>query len=309
MKIILRKINTFLNNPKTIFIKLLYLTNFLWSDKFFLQILYYVKFGKILNLKNPKTFNEKLNWIKLYDHNPLYNILVDKYEVKKWVKDRIGEEFIIPTYGVWNSPDDIDWDYLPSQFVIKTTNGGGNDGVFICKDKSLLNKEKITQKIKKAMNTNPYKRLREWPYKNVKPRILAEKYIESIEKKELLDFKFFAFNGVVKAMYIASDRQTIGEEAKTDYFDADFNNLNIVQSHPVSNKKFSKPTNFDKMKELASVLSKGISEVRCDFYEVDGNVYFGEMTLMHAGGMCPFQPEIFDYEWGKWIELPTGKRI
>lgn len=301
----MNKLLFFLTNPRNIGIGLLNHFGAILNDVLYVKILYYLSMRKKLNLKEPKTYNEKLNWIKLYDHNPLYTTLVDKYSVKDWVKERIGSEYIIPTIGVWDKPEDIDWDSLPQQFVLKTTHGGGGDGVIVCKDIEMIDKEVVVKKLASAMKTDPYRRSREWPYKNVKRRIIAEEYMEDSETKELRDYKFFAFNGVVKAMFIASDRQKEGEDVKFDYFDENFNHLDLVQAHPMSGRTIAKPKTFDKMKELASILSKGFPEVRCDFYEVNGKVYFGELTFIHHGGITPFHPESWDYEWGKWIELPS----
>lgn len=303
----MNKLLFFLQNPRNIGLGLLSHFGRFLSDKVYVSFQYYLCMGKKLNLNPPVTYNEKLNWIKLYDHNPLYTRLVDKYAVKEWVTGQIGGEYVIPTIGIWNKAEEINWDILPNQFVLKTTHGGGGDGVFVCKDKSKADKDVIIQKLSKAMKTNPYKRFREWPYKNVTPRIIAEQYMEDDSTHELRDYKFFAFDGVVRAMFIASERQKKGEDVKFDYYDADFNHLDLVQHHPMSGKLIEKPATFDKMKELASILSSGFPEVRCDFYEVNGNVYFGEMTFVHHGGITPFHPESYDYEWGTWIKLPIDK--
>lgn len=270
-------------------------------DKPYLSLVYRCIFGKKLNWRNPLSYNEKINWLKVYDHNPLYTQLVDKYAVKNYVAEKIGSEYIIPTLAVWDMPEQIDWDSLPNQFVLKTTHGGGGDGVVICRDKSSFDKAKAIAKLNNAMKTSPYKRLREWPYKHVKHRILAEQYMEDASTKELRDYKFFAFDGEVKALFIATDRQNGG--VKFDYFDADFNHLDLVQEHPMSGKQIRKPVAFEEMKRLAGLLSKGLKQVRCDFYEVNGKVYFGELTFSHHGGITPFHPESWDYTFGKWIDL------
>lgn len=303
----MKKIVYFLKHPRHIGLGLLNHFGQILSDELYVKIHYRLCIGKKLNLDSPQTYNEKLNWIKLYDHNPLYTTLVDKFAVKEWVSNLIGPEYIIPTIGLWSRPEDIEWEILPNQFVLKTTHGGGGDGVFVCKDKEKVNRDAVIMMFKKAMKTNPYKRFREWPYKNVVPRIIAEKYMEDIETQELRDYKFFAFRGEVKAMFIASERQNKGEEVKFDYFDADFNHLDIRQQHPMSEKEIIKPTCFDKMKELASVLSKNLTEVRCDFYEANGKVYFGELTFFHHGAVTPFHPESWDYVWGSWINLSIDK--
>ena len=272
-------------------------------DRLYLQILYLLKTGKVLNLNNPQTFSEKLQWMKLYDRKPEYTIMVDKYAVKDYVSKIIGEEYIIPTIGVWDRPEDINWDSLPNKFVLKTTHGGGNEGVLICKDKSCFDKEKACKRLGKSLKQNLYLSQREWPYKNVRRRILAETYMEDKKTKELRDYKFFAFDGEVKALFVATDRGR--GDVKFDYFDADFNHLDLVQQHPMSGLQIEKPVCFNEMKNIASKLSAGLPQVRVDLYEV--KVFFGEYTFFHHGGVVPFHPESWDYEFGSWIKLPERK--
>ena len=228
--------------------------------------------------------------------------MVDKYAVKDYVTRIIGKEHVIPTLGVWDKPEDVDWDILPNRFVLKTSMGGGNLGVVICKDKASFNKEEAIRKLQKAMKQDLYKNLREWPYKNVRKRILAEAYMEDDTTKELRDYKFFAFDGVVKALFIATERGS--GDVKFDYFDADFNHQDLVQQHPMSGVDIPKPACFEEMKAIASKLSVGLPHVRVDLYEVNGKVYFGEYTFSHHGGIVPFHPEKWDYEFGSWIKLP-----
>ena len=268
-------------------------------DKMYIQMYYFLRFKKIINFKNPQTYNEKLNWLKINDRNPLYTKLVDKYEVKEYVANLIGEEYIIPTLGVWNHFDEIDFDKLPDQFVLKCTHD--SEGLVIVKDKSKLNKEEAKEKIENALKYNFYYIGREWPYKNVKPRIIAEQYMEDKTDKELKDYKFFCFNGEPKAMFIASDR-SIGQ-TKFDYFDLDFNRLNIVQHYPNSTNKVNKPINFDKMIELSKDLSKNLKHARIDFYEVNGKIYFGEITFFHFSGFMPFEPSKWDNTFGEWLNI------
>lgn len=270
-------------------------------DKLYLQMLYRQVFDKKLDLKNPKGYNEKLFWMKLYDHRPEYTTMVDKYAVKKYVADIIGEEYIIPTIGVWNKPEDIEWEKLPNQFVLKCTHDSG--GLVICRDKEKLDIQSAMNKLRKSLKNNYYKAGREWPYKNVTRRIIAEKYMEDKSLGELPDYKFFCFDGVVKALFIGTERGT--GDVKFDYYDADFNHLDIVQLHPMSGKDLPKPQHFDKMKELASKLSKGLPQVRVDFYNINGDIYFGELTFFHHGGVIPFHPESWDYTFGSWIKLPN----
>ena len=271
-------------------------------DVTFLKLKYRVAMKKKLNLKNPTTYNEKLQWLKLNDRKPIYTDMVDKYEAKKFVADRIGEEYIIQTLGVWDHFDEIDFDALPNRFVLKCTHDSG--GLVIVKDKNKLDKLAAREKIERCLKRNFYYSGREWPYKNVKPRVLAEEYMEDSKTAELRDYKFFTFNGKVKALFIASERQKEDEETKFDFFDADYNHLPVKNGHPNAQVPPEKPETFEQMKELAEKLSQGIPHLRVDFYEVDGKIYFGELTFSHWSGMVPFEPAEWDKTFGDWIELP-----
>lgn len=271
-------------------------------DRKYLEWCYRGAFSKKLNLDNPQTFNEKLQWLKLYDRKPLYMTLVDKYEVKKYVADKIGQQYIIPTLNVWNRFDEIDFNELPNQFVLKCTHDSG--GLVICTDKKNLDEKKAKEKLDKCLKRNFYFQSREWPYKNIPRRIIAEKYMVDESGYELKDYKFFCFDGVAKAMFIATDRQVEGEDTKFDFYDMDFIHLPFTNGHPNAKHEIKKPESFDKMKELAEKLSQGIPEVRVDFYDIDGKVYFGEMTFYHFGGFTRFEPEEWDYKFGEWIKLP-----
>ena len=290
-------------SPRQVFATLLMKCNKLFPDTLYLRLLFRLKMGYKLDLKNPTTYSEKLQWLKLYNRRPEYTKMVDKYEVKEFVAKRIGEKYIIPTLGVWEKPEDIEWDKLPRQFVLKTTHGGGNTGVVICRDKNTLNKDNAIIRLKNSMKQDLYQSLREWPYKNVKRRIIAEQYIEpSANENDLPDYKFFCFDGVVKALFVGTERGS--GDVKFDYFDSDFNHLDLIQVHPMSGRKLEKPLNFNEMKEIASKLSEGIPQVRVDLYNVNGRIYFGEMTFTHHGGIVPFHPAKWDYEFGSWIKLP-----
>lgn len=299
--------NKFVENPWRIFHSLAVRGALSWMpDKLYLKLRYRAAFNQKLNLKAPQTFSEKIQWLKLYDRNPDYIRMVDKYEVKEYVSQIIGDEYIIPTLGVWDCFDEIDFNRLPQQFVLKCTHDSG--GLVICKDKSRLNMKEAREKIEKSLKQDYYKWGREWVYKNVRPRIIAEVYMEDHETSELRDYKFFTFNGVVKAMFIASERQTAGEETRFDFFDADFNHLDFTNGHPNAAQLPKCPENFEKMKHLAEQLSKGIPHVRVDFYEVNGKVYFGELTFAHWSGLKPFNPDKWDKIFGDWIEIPTRKK-
>lgn len=269
-------------------------------DKPYLQIFYYAEFGKFIDFKNPKTFNEKLNWLKLYYRRPDLITLVDKYEVKKYIADKIGEQYVIPTLGVWDKFEDINFNELPNQFVLKCTHDSG--GLVVCKDKSKLNLKEVKAKIEKSLTNNYYLWTREWPYKGVKPRIIAEKYMEDQETGELRDYKFFCFNGEPKLMFVASERGL--KNTKFDFYDMQFHHMNIVQHYPNSEYSIEKPEHFEKMVMLAEKLSAGFPHVRVDFYEANGQVYFGEMTFYHFGAIVPFETEEWDKKIGDWLVLP-----
>ena len=272
---------------------------FRFSDKFYLQNFYKYKIGKKLDLSNPHTFNEKLQWLKLHDRKEIYTLMVDKYEVKKYVSSIIGEEYIVPTLGIYEKFEDIDFDKLPNQFVIKCTHDSG--GLVIVKDKSKLDIKSAGKKINKCLKKNFYYYGREWPYKNVKPRIIIEKYIAS-SNEELIDYKFFCFNGKVRLMFIATNRFGIGDTC-FDFFDEKFKHLNIINGHKNAINPPQKPKNYEKMIKIAEELSKDILHVRIDFYEVDGKIYFGEMTFYHWSGFVPFEPVEWDEKIGNWIDL------
>lgn len=278
------------------------------NDDVYVKKMFKLKMGYELNLSDPKTYNEKLQWLKLNDHNPEYITMVDKYLSKQFVADRIGEEYVVPLYGVWERFEDIDFDSLPEQFVLKTTHDCG--GVVVCNDKSNFDKESAEVFLKKHLAHEYFYHCREWPYKFVKPRIIAEKFMkDSKEQTEegLTDYKFFCFNGEPKAMFIATDRASKDTETKFDFFDMEFNHLPFTNGHPNSEKNIKKPEKFELMIDLAKKLSDGIPQVRVDFYESEGNIYFGEMTFFHWGGFVPFEPKEWDYKFGEWIPLPKNK--
>lgn len=272
------------------------------SDEKFLIKMFKARTGRNLNLSNPQTFNEKLQWLKLYDHNDRYTVMVDKYKAKEYVSDIIGSEYIIPTLDVWNSVEEIDWNSLPDQFVIKCTHDSG--GLIICKDKSQLNKEKAIAKLEKCMKSDYYKRHREWPYKNVERKIIAEKYMtDNSNSSQLTDYKVYTFNGRAKMIMINKDR---GVDTKADYFDTDYQCLDFSWGYPHAEVKPQKPKCFDEMIELAEKLAKDTYELRVDFYEVNGQIYFGEMTFFDGSGFDKIEPIEWDYKIGSWMKLPIG---
>lgn len=272
-------------------------------DKIYIILKYFYRFHKFPNLKNPKTYNEKLQWLKLNDHNDLYHKLADKYEVKEYVRDLIGDKYLIKTLGIYDSFDEIEFSILPNRFVLKCTHDSG--GLVICKDKSKLDVDNARKVIEESLKTNYFYHSREWAYKDIKPRIIAEEYIET-KSGDLPDYKFFCFDGEVKALYVATNRHKEGGVC-FDFFDDKFNHLPFYNSHPNRKNKIEKPRGFEKMVELASKLSKGFAHVRVDLYDIDGKIYFGEYTFYHMSGFQPFKPEEWDYTFGSWIDLSKIK--
>jgi len=274
------------------------------GDKNYLKIIYRSNFNKKLDLSNPVTFNEKLQWLKLYDRKPIYTTMVDKKDAKNYVENIIGSQYIIPALGSWDKFDDIDFGKLPNEFVLKCTHDSG--GVVVCKNKKDFDMTYAKNRINHCLKRNFYYQGREWPYKNVKPRIIAEKYISSNSQDGIRDYKFFCFNGEPKIMFVANDRMR-DTDTKFDFYDMNFNHLNIKNGHPNTNGKISRPDNFDEMKKLSEKLSQGIPEARIDFYDVDGKIYFGEITLFHWSGFVPFLPDKWDNILGSWVNLPNKK--
>ena len=252
-----------IKRPRLVLSVLLERTAGWWSDRTYLKWHYRLSLGRKLNLDNPITFNEKLQWLKLYNRKPEYTIMVDKVKVKEYVAEKIGDKYIIPTIAVWDSADEIDWDVLPSQFVMKCSHDSG--GIIICKDKSKLDKKKAISIMSKGLKRRYFKQNREWPYKDVTPRIIVEAYMVDESGYELKDYKFFCFDGVPRLVQIDFDRYTNHNSRK---------------------------------------LSEGIPHVRVDLYNVNGRIYFGEMTFFHGSGLEEFTPEEWDERIGSWLKLP-----
>lgn len=300
------KIKRAIMHPSHLALFLLHKTARLWPDKLYLRLKFRLVMGQKLDLKNPKTFNEKLQWLKLYNRRPEYTMMVDKYAVKQYVADKIGDEYIIPTLGVWDSVESIDWDSLPNQFVLKTTHGGGGCGVVICKDKSTFDIETAKQKLQKSLESDIYLNFREWPYKDVPKRIIAEQYMADESGIELKDYKFFCFNGRVQCFKVDFDRFI---SHKANYYDREGSLLPFGEKvfPPDFDRVFDKPKNFDSMISLAERLSEDVPFVRVDFYNSNGNIYFGEITFFPAAGMGKFEPEEWDETLGEFLILPKNK--
>lgn len=272
------------------------------DDEKYLKKLYKIKLGKELNLDDPKTFCEKVQWLKLYDRNPDYIKMVDKYEVKKYVSDIIGNDYIIPTYGVWNSFDEIDFDVLPNQFILKCTHDSG--GFVICKDKKTFNYDEARKKLSKYLKINYYFMGREWVYKDIKPRIIAEKYIDTLGKPDSVEYKLTCFDGRVGLITICRGIAHSSFDVRTnDNYDRDFNYLPFYAFYK-NTKPTKRPEQLDEIIEICEKLSSNIPQVRVDCYIIDGKVYFGEMTFYTWSGFIEFTPDEWDRKLGDMIKLP-----
>ena len=267
-------------------------------DEVYLKIIYRIKVGKKLDLTNPKTYTEKLQWLKLHDRKPVYTTMVDKYAAKQYIASIVGEEYVIPTLGVWEDFDSIDFNTLPDKFVLKCTHDSG--GLVMCTNKALLDIDNARSKIEKSLKTNFYWVGREWPYKNVKPQIIAEKYMTSEDEECLTDYKFFCFNGEPRIIYVSKDKSA---NPTTDFFDDNGHILPIRMRDPNSDNPPKLPKQFDDMKRIARKLSKGMRHLRVDFYIVDEKIYVGELTFYHNGGFSEVKPEEWNYKMGSMISI------
>ena len=279
----MNKIISYIVEPKKI---ILYLMNKNYlsfiPDKTFLKMKYKLMMGTKLDLENPKTFNEKLQWLKLHDRNPEYTKMVDKYEAKEYVANTIGKEYIIPTLGVWDKFDDIDFDALPNEFVLKPTHTSGN--VFICKDKSKIDYKKLKKQVNKWLKRDYYRIHREWPYKNVKPRIIAEEYMENKDHTSIKDYKFYCFNGQEDYVMICTGRET--GHPKFYFYNKEWNFMRNMSNDgmKLEGKLEEKPIGIEKMFEIAEKLSQGIKFVRMDLYNVNEKIYFRRIYVFPSSG-------------------------
>ena len=308
MNTIIRKINhafNYLIHDREQLINSLLSSFFTWlPDKMYLRLKFRFSLGYWPNFKNPQSFNEKLNWLKLYNRKPEYTQMVDKFAVKDYVANKIGAEYVIPTLGVWDKPENIDWDILPSQFVLKTTHGGGNSGVVICRNRESFNRLSAVKKLNMSLKQDIYKKLKEWPYKNVPRRIIAEKFIEDENSPgDLPDYKFFCFDGYVHSVMLCLDRH-LGD-TKFYFFDKDWNllRLNIRGKEAPKDFTLPKPQNIEKMFEIASILSKGHKFLRVDLYNSDGKIYFGELTFFPDSGFDANITKEADNIFGSLLKL------
>lgn len=303
----------FINNPLPYILKIVIKLGFLLSDVIYIKIVYYLTMRKKLDLNNPRMFSEKIQWLKLFDHRKEYITMVDKIAVKTYVSSVIGERYIIPTLGVWDRPEDIDWNVLPDKFVLKTTHGGGNIGVIICKDKKSLDRQKVIEKLNISLKQNIFQSLREWPYKNVPRRILAEQYVEPDTKdSDLPDYKWFCFNGEPLYCQVIQNRSF---KETIDFFDTEWNHQEFVGLSSVSGFKArcaavspTKPANLEKQIRIARELSKNIPFARIDLYQTKSEIFFGEITFYPKSGLGYFTPNQYNYLLGDKLILPERKK-
>ena len=271
------------------------------NDKEYLSWLYRARMGRLPDLNHPKSFNEKLQWLKLNDRKPEYTEMVDKYLAKKYVEKRIGEKYIIPTLGVWDEFDQIEFEKLPDQFVLKTTHDSG--GVVICKDKANFDKAAAKRKLEKSLKRNYYWAEREWPYKNVKPQIIAEKFMVDKSGDGLIDYKFYCFNGK-PALFLICKGEGHTDERTNDFYDLEFNHIPVTVTCPNAKEKCQKPDEYEELLELSRKLAKNTYQLRVDLYVINHKIYFGELTFFHDSGCCKFNPPEWDKRFGDMLKLP-----
>lgn len=299
----LEKVLAFVKDPKRAYLWITAKGLTKWiPDQVHLEIRYRISIGKPLNLNEPRSFNEKLQWLKLHDRNPLYVRLVDKIGVKSWVIERIGDRFVVPTIAVWDSVDEIEIEKLPDKFVLKTNHDCG--GVVVCDDRGTFDPEVARRKLQKHLSTNYFWGTREWPYRDVVPKVFAEKYIDHDRSCDLIDYKFMCFGGQVGCIFTCSGRSE--DDLRVDFFDLEWNHLPFERHYRNSDEAIDRPKSLSQMKSAAERLSEGIPFVRVDFYEVDGTPIFGEMTFYPGGGFEEFTPEIWDMRLGDMLELPEA---
>ncbi len=295
----------YIRNPFFVFSKLGRMGLLNWmSDRSYLKIIYWSTFHRRLDLKNPKSFNEKIQWLKLYDRKNIYITMVDKYAVKDYIANIIGDKYIIPTYGVWDSFDDINFDILPNQFVLKCTHDSG--GLVIVRDKSLLDIRKAKRKLERCLKRNYFWIGREWPYKGVKPRIIAEKYLEEEGHIVPEDYKIYCINGKPKYIVVFHNRFDDSKPNSETVYDLNWipQNISLDDHFLISDEVREKPKCLDELISISEKLCKNHAQVRLDFYIIDNTIYFGEITLSTASGFQPMIPEEIDLALGKELRLP-----
>ena len=302
------KVFTFLlTHPRSLWASIVFHTPRLWSDRYYLKVQFRAHMGYKLNLDNPKTFSEKLQWLKLFNRRPEYTMMVDKVKAKEYVASVLGDEYVIPTLGVWDDPEKIDFDALPERFVLKCNHNSGL-GMYICKDKSKMDVDKVKTELRKGLKQDYYLTNREWPYKDVPRRILAEQYIDPAPNvQDLPDYKWYCFGGEPKFCQVIQDRNTC---ETIDFYDTEWNHQEFIGLAPdVSNAKKlqDKPANLATHLRIARELSKGIPFSRIDLYETGERTYFGEVTFYPATGLGKFRPDQYNEMIGQMVKLPRVK--
>ena len=276
------------------------------SDRTYIKLRFRLQMGKRLNLKNPKTFQEKIQWLKLYNYNPNYTKMVDKVLVKEYVSSIIGSEYVIPILGVWDEPESINWDILPNRFVLKTNHGGGNSGVVVCRDKNNFDYQKAKLQLSKSLHNDIYRNMREWPYKNIRKCVFAEEYVEiDSTVKDLPDYKWYCFNGEPMYCQVIKNRTT---NETIDFFDKEWHHQDFIGLNPLahnSSQEILRPSNLELHIKIAKKLSKSIPFCRVDLYDTGSKVYFGEITFFPASGVGFFKPEKYDEILGSLLTLPN----
>ena len=300
-----RKIRTLLNNPRVLLLKGWHGFEPFVSDEIFLSVLFRLKVGYWPNLKNPQSYNEKLQWLKLNYRRAEYTEMVDKVAAKEYVARIVGSEYIIPTIGIWDNINDIEWERLPNRFVIKASHDSG--GVVVCKDKSKLNIEETVALLSGTGKRDYTKYNKEYAYHDVPHRYIAEEYMEDESGFELKDYKIFCFNGTPEFLFVATGRQQ--HDTRFDFYDLEFNHLPVKNGHPNADLWPVKPENFEEMLMVAEKLAKGLPHVRVDLYNINGKIYFGELTFFHFSGLTAFTPVEWDYRFGEYMTLPTTEQV
>lgn len=302
---IIRRLKSFVTNPSMRKIYMIKIQDRISSmpDREYIEKLFFAQVGYHPNLDNPKTLCEKLNWLKLNDRRPEYTDMVDKYKVKQIVAEKAGEKYVIPLLGVWDHFEEIDFDKLPERFVLKCNHDSGS--AVIVKDKSRFDKNAAAETFQKKLETNYFQENREWPYKNIQRKIIAEPYYDSLGKRNSVEYKLTCMNGKVKFTTICTGiAHAAFEDRNNDHFDRDWKRLDFSVNYKSSGNQIEKPPFIDEMIEVAEKLADGIPYVRVDFYVLDGQIKFGEMTFVTWAGFMKFDPPEWDEILGSWLKLP-----
>lgn len=293
-----------LRSPRQLFKRLMWKTSKMWPERAYLKVLAWNNTGKGINLDNPKTYNDKMSWLKLYYHKAIFTKMVDKYGVKEYVTERLGsDKYVIPAYGVYNTFDDIDFEKLPNEFIMKCTHDSGSQ--IVCRDKVAFNKTKARAILEKGMKRDYFWHNREWPYKNVPRKILIEKFVPQLGNDESIEYKVTCCDGKVKFITVCTGpAHEEPERRHNDHFDTEWNRINFEVVFSKSPYPIKKPSMLKELIEMSEKLAEGLPYLRVDWYDVDGDILFGELTFYTWGGACVFKPWSFNEVLGSWITLP-----